>query len=65
MKSRKHLLHGSLWIGVYIFIIVAPLLVLLVGQPPPGAGFLAGGLRRPRVYRSFDDGPSIFPDWSF
>jgi predicted ferric reductase len=39
MKSRKHLLHGSLWIGVYIFIIVAPLLVLLVGQPPPGRGF--------------------------
>ena len=39
MKNRKHLLHGSLWISIYIFIIVAPLLVLLVEQTPPGRGF--------------------------
>ena len=39
MNSRKPIIHGSVWIGLYILIIVAPFLVLLAGQSPPGRGF--------------------------
>ena len=39
MNSRKQVIHGSVWIGFYILIIVAPFLVLLAGQNPPGRGF--------------------------
>ena len=32
-------LYGVFWIGIYLIIIVAPLLVLLIGPIPPGRGF--------------------------
>jgi len=39
MRSQRQIIHGSVWIGLYILIIVAPFLVLLAGQSPPGRGF--------------------------
>lgn len=35
----RPLLYGTFWIGIYLIIIVAPLLVLLIGPIPPGRGF--------------------------
>ena len=35
----RPLLHGTFWIGIYLLIIIAPLLVLLIGPDPPGRGF--------------------------
>ncbi len=33
------MLHGALWIGIYLTITIAPLLILLIGPIPPGRGF--------------------------
>jgi len=35
----RPLLYGTFWIGIYLIIIIAPLLVLLIGPIPPGRGF--------------------------
>ncbi len=35
----RPLLYGTFWIGIYLIITVAPLLVLLIGPIPPGRGF--------------------------
>lgn len=35
----RPMLHGALWVGIYLIIIIAPLLVLLIGPIPPGRGF--------------------------
>lgn len=35
----RPLLYGTFWIGIYLLIIIAPLLVLLIGPIPPGRGF--------------------------
>jgi predicted ferric reductase len=35
----KHVFSGIVWIGIYLVLVLAPLLVLLVGPVPPGAGF--------------------------
>jgi predicted ferric reductase len=35
----RPVVYGALWIGFYLLIIIAPLLVLLIGPIPPGRGF--------------------------
>lgn len=35
----RNLAEGGLWIGVYLVLVLAPLCALLIGEPPPGAGF--------------------------
>jgi len=35
----RPLLYGTFWIGIYLIITIAPLLVLLIGPIPPGRGF--------------------------
>lgn len=35
----RPMLHGVLWVGIYLILIIAPLLVLLIGPIPPGRGF--------------------------
>lgn len=35
----RPLLYGTFWIGIYLVIIIAPLLVLMIGPIPPGRGF--------------------------
>ncbi|PJB44659.1 MAG: oxidoreductase, partial [Comamonadaceae bacterium CG_4_9_14_3_um_filter_60_33] len=33
------LVRATLWIGIYLLLVAMPLLVLLTGQVPAGAGF--------------------------
>jgi predicted ferric reductase len=35
----KYVVSGIVWIGIYLALVIAPLLVLLIGPVPPGAGF--------------------------
>ena len=35
----RHVFSGVVWIGIYLALVLAPLLVLLTGPVPPGAGF--------------------------
>ncbi|OGP89888.1 MAG: hypothetical protein A2157_07375 [Deltaproteobacteria bacterium RBG_16_47_11] len=35
----RPLFYGTFWVGIYLSIILAPLLVLLIGPIPPGRGF--------------------------
>ena len=38
-KTDRYLLQGALWIGVYLLLTLAPVLLLLVGPTPPRRGF--------------------------
>jgi predicted ferric reductase len=35
----RRIIYGAFWIGVYLFLILTPLVVLLIGPTPPGRSF--------------------------
>ena len=39
-RARRHLLRGSFWIGLYLFLSLLPILLVLGGPKPPGRNFL-------------------------
>ena len=40
LRARRHLLTGALWVGLYLFLSLLPILIVLVGPKPPGRDFL-------------------------
>lgn len=38
-ERRQHVMHGWIWLAVYLALALAPLGLLLVGPTPPGSGF--------------------------
>jgi 3-phenylpropionate/trans-cinnamate dioxygenase ferredoxin reductase subunit len=40
LRTRKHLFTGALWVGLYLFLSLLPILLVSVGPKPPGRDFL-------------------------